>query len=239
MGKRSSSGRAELAMFVSLVRWLRRAGVPLWGIVPIGGVLLALVLFRPAIEQRLGLRLPLPGGASPTASTPDHEEAKNAPVGDRQASRSSSADGAGKADRGSGGDPKSSGLTDFFEEVRADVFESPAGLRYRRGSVQGHRLKHVMAHASDQPKRAGPHGVFDADEPAEVFALIDEAYEQAESGVDTRTKREQDRTIHTIDLGRRIGFVGGQVGNARGRPAARRMRLVLEGVNVITAYPVK
>jgi hypothetical protein len=38
---------------------------------------------------------------------------------------------------------------------------------------------------------------------------------------------------------RRIGFVGGRVGAERRHPAARKVRLVLEGNKVITAYPMK
>jgi hypothetical protein len=39
-------------------------------------------------------------------------------------------------------------------------------------------------------------------------------------------------------LGRSVGFVGGQAGAALGNPAASHVRLVLEGTNVITAFPV-
>jgi len=32
--------------------------------------------------------------------------------------------------------------------------------------------------------------------------------------------------------------VGGQVGNKQGKPSASRIRLVLDGTNVITAFPL-
>jgi hypothetical protein len=49
---------------------------------------------------------------------------------------------------------------------------------------------------------------------------------------------DRNRTIYTVDLGKRIGFIGGQDGGRRRNPMARRVRLVLEGKRVITAYPM-
>jgi hypothetical protein len=40
-----------------------------------------------------------------------------------------------------------------------------------------------------------------------------------------------------VDLGRRIGYIGGQTGKRKNYPAASHLRLVLEGQNVITAFP--
>lgn len=118
-----------------------------------------------------------------------------------------------------------------------ETFVSSAGLRYTRGSVHGHRLKHLMAHTHDDPDRPGSHGVFDQDDPAAVIALVDEAYRQALESQNTQTEHEQQRTIYTVNLGRRIGYIGGESGNRRGRPAARHLRLVLEGKDFITAFP--
>jgi len=119
-----------------------------------------------------------------------------------------------------------------------EVFVSDAGLRYTRGSTHGHRLMHVIAHTRDEPDRPGQHGVFDAKGPAEVFALIDEAYQQALAGERTATEREGPRTVYTVDLGRRVGTIGGQSGARRGRPVARQVRLVVQGDRLITAFPV-
>lgn len=129
-------------------------------------------------------------------------------------------------------------LAGFLRPVGNDIFESPAGLRYARGSAQGHRLKHVLAHARDNPERSGQHGVFDPGDDLTVFQLVDEAYEQACAGTQTKTKREGKRTVYTVDLGRRIGYVGGQSGKRRNHPPARHVRLVLQGQNVITAFPL-
>lgn len=118
-------------------------------------------------------------------------------------------------------------------------YVSPAGLHYTRGSQQGHRLKHLMVHAQDEPDRPGQHGVFDSDDPAEIVALVDEAYLQAQTGRDTRTQREEERTVYDVNLRRRIGYIGGTSGNRKNHPAAKHLRLVLEGDRVITAFPVR
>jgi len=139
--------------------------------------------------------------------------------------------------------PGSSEASDDLERIlqasRPGTYQSPAGLRYPRGSQHGHRLKHLMAHARDQPDRPGQHGVFDSSVPSEVVSLVDEAYRQALAGENTREKREASRTVYTINLGRRIGYIGGESGNRRGQPAARHLRLVLEGKNFVTAFPYR
>ncbi len=59
------------------------------------------------------------------------------------------------------------------------------------------------------------------------------------SGSRTDIKRDGERIIYTVDLGRRIGYVGGQSGNRKGRPAARHMKLVLIEDRLITAFPLR
>ena len=131
-----------------------------------------------------------------------------------------------------------SDLGGVLTEVGRGAYRSPAGLRYTRGSVHGHRLAHVMAHARDDPNRPGQHGVFDETDPAEVVLLVDDAYERAQSGRGVRKKREDDRTTYTVNLGKRVGYIGGESGGRRGHPEARHVRLVVEGDRLITAFPV-
>jgi hypothetical protein len=95
-----------------------------------------------------------------------------------------------------------------------------------------------MTHARDLPERPGSHGVFQVSTIRQVVALVDEAYQQAEQKIRTSKLVDRQRTVYTVDLGRSIGFVGGQGGRHRGNPPARHLRIVLEGRNVITAYPV-
>lgn len=120
------------------------------------------------------------------------------------------------------------------------VWESTAGLTYGPGSQEKHRLKHVMRHATDQPRRPGKHGVFAGEgEQAKVLALIDEAYLKAlQGGRTVQKKQDGQRTVYTVDMQRPVGYVGGQVGNRMGKPPANKIRLVLEGSSVITAFPM-
>jgi hypothetical protein len=109
-------------------------------------------------------------------------------------------------------------------------------LKYGPGSQEGHRLKHVLRHDNDLPDRPGKHGVFDGDQD-EMLEVIDEAWSLVKSNATAvRTSHEGSRDIHD-DLKRRIGFVGGQVGNERGKPAAAHLRLIVEGDSIISAYP--
>lgn len=114
---------------------------------------------------------------------------------------------------------------------------SPAGLLYTRGSQEGHRLKHLERHIEDDPSRPGSHGVFDGGMEG-ALAAIDLAYTRAKSGVKTTVEEEDGRTIYTVDLGKRIGYIGGSEGRRRKNPMARRLRLVVDQNRVITAYPM-
>lgn len=126
----------------------------------------------------------------------------------------------------------------LLQPLDADRFRSPAGLIYGPGSAEGHRLQHLQRHTADRPDRPGPHGVFDGGMP-QALRTIDEAYRLAISNTRTATRRDRGRTIHTVDLEKRVGYVGGRDGARRGKPAARSVRIVLEGNRVITAYPMQ
>ena len=73
---------------------------------------------------------------------------------------------------------------------------------------------------------------------AGALTTIDLAYERAKTGQRTTTEVDRDRIIYTVDLGKRVGYVGGSEGQRRGHPMARRVRLVLEGNHVVTAFPM-
>ncbi|MEM8864223.1 MAG: hypothetical protein AAGF31_01600, partial [Planctomycetota bacterium] len=128
---------------------------------------------------------------------------------------------------------------DVLQDLGRGVYESPAGVRYTRGSQQGHRLRHLMAHATDQPNRTHKHGVFDSNDIAEIVLLVDEAFKLAERGQYLRRVAEDGRRAYTVSLGRRIGFIGGEWGKRNGRPPATHLQLVLQGRNLITAYPIR
>ncbi len=141
----------------------------------------------------------------------------------------------GKSTSESSGDPVLGQLT----EVGNNVFESTAGLIYRSGSQDGHRLKHVMQHAKDNPAKK-IHGVFDGDRD-QILAVIDEAFQMATKGdSDVRSEQQNHRRVYTVNLRRRIGQVGGEDGKRQGNPECRYLRLVLENDNeVVSAYPTR
>jgi len=128
-------------------------------------------------------------------------------------------------------------LHGLLHEISKDNYLSPAGLIYGPGSAEGHRLAHLGRHIKDQPNRPGKHGVFDGGMQG-ALKTIDDAFKRAQNQQRTTKTIDGNRTIYTVDLGKRIGFVGGQDGRRRRNPMARRVRLVLEGKRVITAYPM-
>ncbi|TWU56507.1 hypothetical protein Poly51_24180 [Rubripirellula tenax] len=132
---------------------------------------------------------------------------------------------------------KSDLLFGILREVSADRYISPAGLMYTPGSAEGHRLEHLRRHTVDDPSRPGSHGVFDGDMDG-ALATIDRAFDRAKKNQKTTKTEEDGRIIYTVDMGGRIGFVGGRDGGRKRNPMARRVRIVLDGNRVITAYPM-
>ena len=128
-------------------------------------------------------------------------------------------------------------LHGLLKETAPQRYVSPAGLLYAPGSREGHRLEHLRRHTVDDPSRPGSHGVFDGDMPG-ALQTIDRAFQRAKTGQRTTTQQDDGRTIHTVDMEKRVGFVGGRDGARRNHPLARRVRIVLEGNRFITAYPL-
>lgn len=190
------------------------------------GLVAVYLLAEPWLEARWGVDLP--GVATPSVATTQGE--RPAPRQTAEPTNSPSTAG-GSRENGA----RHEGVDAFISSDR-QVYTSPAGLRYTRGSQHGHRLRHLQAHLTDQPGRP-IHGVFDTGNLTDAVALVDEAYRKATAAVDTRTRRPDGRTVHTVYLRRRIGYVGGQRGARDGLPAASHLQLVLQGDRLITAYP--
>ena len=126
-----------------------------------------------------------------------------------------------------------------LKQIDSNTFLSPAGLVYRQGPRGEHRIQHVMRHAKNDPKRDA-HSVFDVTERDDVLMLIDDAYSLVKNNSKRVQKRRRgDRTELTIDMQKRIGYLGGRSGQRQGNPACRRLKLILEGKNVVTAYPYR
>ena len=226
--------------------------------IAIGAVVLVVVayaLLQPRLNQWFGWHLPGLPIAEEQADQPDRAPKNDKALGkegthDKQKLEQNSSDASNKNLTVKQTSKKSTTLetsndkqTDAplgeLKEIRRNVFESTAGLIYGPGSQQGHRTKHVLEHAKDQPNRQGSHGVFDGGED-QVFATIDEAYLLVkQNSPQVKQEVDGDRTVYEVNMKRRIGFVGGQTGRRTGKPAANYVRLVLEDREVITAFPFK
>jgi hypothetical protein len=185
-----------------------------------------------------------PAETKPAASKPAAvKPATRGPLADRMASAKSDVKADEKAE------PKAAATADtkpdddpslkygVLREIGNERYISPAGLLYTPGSAEGHRLEHLRRHTEDQPSRPGKHGVFDGGMEG-ALKTIEQAYENAKAGKRTSERTDQGRTIYTVDMGKRVGYIGGREGNQRRKPMARRVQIVLEGNRVITAYPL-
>ena len=135
--------------------------------------------------------------------------------------------------------PKAAPALGQLREIRNNVFESTAGLRYVPRSADDHRLRHIMQHAKDDTTKP-IHGVFEGNRD-QILAVIDEAYQNArKGGRDVRSEEQNDRLVYTVNLRRKIGYMGGSEGKRTGNPDCCYVRIVLEDGNVvISAYPTK
>jgi hypothetical protein len=125
-----------------------------------------------------------------------------------------------------------------LKKIGSDTWISPAGLVYQGRDPEGRtRVDHVLRHARDIPDRDGSHGVFDGG-PNAVFGVIDEAWRNVETKK-LRPTIEGDRSLYTVSMGRRVGYLGGRAGASGGHPPLTRIFLVIETgtKNVITAFP--
>jgi hypothetical protein len=129
-------------------------------------------------------------------------------------------------------------LYGLLVETGHEDYISPAGLRFTRGSLEGHRLKHLARHLQDQPDRPGRHGVFHGD-MAQVLKLLDEAYKRALSGEKGTSRREDEDgdTVFEVNFSKPIGYLGGREGAERKNPECKRVRMVVNDNRLITAFP--
>jgi hypothetical protein len=114
-----------------------------------------------------------------------------------------------------------------------------AGLIYTPGSEEGHRLKHIERHVSDQPNRPGSHGVFDGDMESFLTA-IDDGYKRARGHAKgTKQREEEGMTVFEAPFDKPIGYLGGSEGARKGKPKLKRLRIVVREKNLITAFPIQ
>jgi hypothetical protein len=130
-------------------------------------------------------------------------------------------------------------LYGFLVEVGRNRYESPAGLVYGPGSEEGHRLKHLARHLEDQPNRPGSHGVFEGGMKAFLQAIDKAIVLAKKGGKGTKVKEEDDSTVYEAPFDKPIGYIGGSEGKRRKNPACKKLRIVVRGESVITAFPIQ
>ncbi len=197
-----------------------------WAVLVLG-VVIAYVVLQPRLNQWFGWSLPsvgsMVGEEKPVAKKPPPTPSK------REASRTSTKD---QLD-----EDESDPLYGFLTEVGRNRYESPAGLVYSPGSEEGHRLKHIARHLEDQPDRLGSHGVFQGGMKA-FLVTIDDAYQRAKKGAKGTTKKpDHGDMVYEVTFEKPIGFIGGEAGGRKKNPTTKKIRLVVRGENVITAFP--
>jgi hypothetical protein len=234
--------------------------IPTKWAVAVVAALIVYALVQPLVNRQFGWQLPSLAAvmgqaekpasrATPSPASDDSPASKSVPSGENSASQDppQSSSSAIPSDTGSpaaeGAESDSQGadglLFGLLRETAAEDYLSPAGLRYTRGSEEGHRLKHLERHLEDQPDRPGSHGVFYGDMP-QIVRWLDESYTRATRGEKgTSRSDEGSRQVIEASFSKPVGFLGGQTGRREQNPDLRRVRMVLEGNRVITAFPVK
>ena len=188
---------------------------------------------RPTLEKWFGASLPSIVQNDDRGSDSDRGDDRdyNAKLPDAD---SNSGGGSSQSQNDSGLSPGQA-ARNWLQDIGRNKYKSPAGLIY--GSGREHRIDHVLLHCKDNPSKP-THGVFVGD-AVEVMKMVDEAYEMAKSGggkVDTN-KEGGGKVTHTCSMGRVVGHTGGKKAKRQGRKELRRIKLVLAGENVITAFP--
>lgn len=170
-------------------------------------------------------------GDSKTAASDETSSKKSKPLGETSSSPRTDK----KATQGTAEEPAKERLT----EIRPDVYESLAGLIYGKGSEDGHRLKHIMQHAEDEPSKK-VHGVYEGDRE-QILEWIDDVWTRYQNQDSTvRSSLQNSRIVITAKMNERIGYVGGEEGERKGHPECRFLRLVVDKPNkIVTAYPVQ
>ena len=205
--------------------------------------LIVYALVQPFANSRFGWRLPSLGGVlgmeNPVASNSVEPQARVASGSEADKPSEPAPTHATKPAPAHATKPDAAEelLYGLLKDTGREVYVSPAGLRYTRGSEEGHRLKHLEKHLKDIPDRPGKHGVFDGD-LAQALRWIDDAYTRGQQGAKGVRKRDEDgRTVYEVPFTKAIGFIGGRDGKRDNHPEAKRLRLVVDGDQVITAFP--
>ncbi len=230
---------------------------PLWAAVLVAGAILY-VLLQPLANSRLGWNLPSFGSLAGTATVlPDgsHSDSRAEPttavlpVPDEvtasdvsQSPRAITPANGGQASQTAPArEAPHTSQTELkfglLKDLGGETYISPAGLRYTKGSEEGHRLKHLERHLSDIPDRPGKHGVFKGD-MEQALRWMDEAFVRGKQGVKGVNKSvDGARSVYEVPFAKPIGYIGGRDGQRNNHPVAQHLRLVVEGNRFITGFP--
>lgn len=182
-----------------------------------------------------------PETKKPEQKSPDKSKASSEPNNPPPSkSKASSNDTASSKSPSSTAKSKSppQSVEDYLKEVGKNRFESPAGLIYKPGSEEGHRLKHIERHLSDMPDRPGSHGVFDGS-MVEFLIAIDDTVTRAKRKLKGTSMKEDDGAmVYEAGFDKPIGFLGGETGKRKKNPKVKKMKVVVRDDAVITAFPL-
>jgi hypothetical protein len=181
-----------------------------------------------------------PEQKKPEQKSPDKPKASSDPNNPPPSKSKASSNGT-ESSKTSGSATKSKSpsqsVEDYLKEVGKNRFESPAGLIYKPGSEEGHRLKHIERHLKDIPDRPGSHGVFDGS-MVEFLIAIDDAVTRAKRKLKGTSMEEDDGAmVYEAAFDKPIGFLGGETGKRKKNPKVKKMRVVIQDDAVITAFP--
>ncbi len=210
--------------------------IPMKWAVVILGVVIAYVVLQPRLNQWFGWSLPtvasMVGDEKPVAKTTSKKN-----EGSRTSTKDEPLSKSVTKPKSNSSEDDSDPLYGFLIEIGHNRYESPAGLVYGPGAEEGHRLKHIAKHLADEPDRPGSHGVFRGS--MKVFLItIDDAYTRAKKGAKgTMKKADEGSMVYEVTFEKTIGFIGGETGGRKNNPATKKIRLVVRGNNVITAFP--
>jgi len=200
---------------------------------------IAYVVLQPKLNQWFGWNLPsaaaMLGQEAPAAKSKQPPITKPDTAANGTDATSSKTSSGSKTSSNDSADLKFR----FLKPLGRDRYESPAGLIYTPGSEEGHRLKHIERHVSDQPNRPGSHGVFDGDMESFLTA-IDDGYKRARGHAKgTKQREEEGMTVFEAPFDKPIGYLGGSEGARKGKPKLKRLRIVVRDKNLITAFPIQ
>ena len=181
-----------------------------------------------------------PEQKKPEQKSPDKPKASSDPNNPPPSKSKASSNGT-ESSKTSGSATKSKSpsqsVEDYLKEVGKNRFESPAGLIYKPGSEEGHRLKHIERHLRDIPERPGSHGVYEGS-MVEFLIAIDDAVTRAKRKLKgTSMEEDGEAMAYEASFDKPIGFLGGETGKRKKNPKVKKMRVVIQDDAVITAFP--